>query len=172
VSCSQSAGSCGMPWAMPCGVVYIHGWQLQAGRYQHLLRPECPWWCVGCAGKRIKCSRLDGPGVLLLGDAAHAVTPVSGPCRVCCFRTGPLVHAAADVASPADHAVSPAAHCAHTAYQRYAARRTSTRLTDTLLMYVCCQVFGQGANSALESCKVLGQVLQEAGGDVSRVPQM
>lgn len=32
-------------------------------------------WCA--AGKRIKCSRLDGPGILLLGDAAHAVTPVS-----------------------------------------------------------------------------------------------
>lgn len=41
----------------------------------------------------------------------------------------------------------------------------------------CCvlcllQVFGQGANSALESCKVLGQVLQEAGGDLDQVPQM
>jgi len=34
--------------------------------------------CVCCAaGKRIKCSRLDGPGIMLLGDAAHAVTPVS-----------------------------------------------------------------------------------------------
>lgn len=30
---------------------------------------------------------------------------------------------------------------------------------------------GQGANSALESCKVLGQVLQEAGGNVAEVPQ-
>jgi ubiquitin carboxyl-terminal hydrolase 48 len=30
------------------------------------------------AGKRVRCSRLDGPGVLLLGDAAHAVTPVFG----------------------------------------------------------------------------------------------
>jgi 2-polyprenyl-6-methoxyphenol hydroxylase-like FAD-dependent oxidoreductase len=30
---------------------------------------------------------------------------------------------------------------------------------------------GQGANSALESCKVLGSVLAEAGGDVSQVPQ-
>uniref|UniRef100_A0A383WAT6 FAD-binding domain-containing protein n=1 Tax=Tetradesmus obliquus TaxID=3088 RepID=A0A383WAT6_TETOB len=60
------------------------------------------------AGKRVRCSRLDGPGVLLLGDAAHAVTPV----------------------------------------------------------------FGQGANSALESCKVLGSVLAEAGGDASRVPQL
>eukprot|EP00878_Enallax_costatus_P016055 GHUV01016834.1.p1 GENE.GHUV01016834.1~~GHUV01016834.1.p1 ORF type:complete len:473 (+),score=145.50 GHUV01016834.1:831-2249(+) len=58
------------------------------------------------AGKRIRCSRLDGPGVLLLGDAAHAVTPV----------------------------------------------------------------FGQGANSALESCKVLGEVLQEAGGNLDKVP--
>jgi hypothetical protein len=29
----------------------------------------------------------------------------------------------------------------------------------------------QGANSALESCKVLGQVLQEADGDVDQVPQ-
>ncbi|KAF8072714.1 kmo [Scenedesmus sp. PABB004] len=58
------------------------------------------------AGKRIRCSRLDGPGVLLLGDAAHAVTPV----------------------------------------------------------------FGQGANSALESCKVLGQVLAEAGGKLDEVP--
>jgi hypothetical protein len=39
---------------------------------------------------------------------------------------------------------------------------------------VCCvsQVFGQGCNSALESCKVLGQVLQEAGGDLDKVPQM
>lgn len=31
---------------------------------------------------------------------------------------------------------------------------------------------GQGANSALESCKVLGSVLAEAGGDASRVPQL
>jgi 2-polyprenyl-6-methoxyphenol hydroxylase-like FAD-dependent oxidoreductase len=30
---------------------------------------------------------------------------------------------------------------------------------------------GQGANSALESCKVLGSVLAEAGGDVGQVPQ-
>jgi len=30
------------------------------------------------AGKRIKCSALNGPGVVLLGDAAHAVTPVFG----------------------------------------------------------------------------------------------
>lgn len=58
------------------------------------------------AGKRIKCSRLDGPGIMLLGDAAHAVTPV----------------------------------------------------------------FGQGANSSLESAKVLGDVLVEAGGDVQQVP--
>lgn len=39
------------------------------------------------------------------------------------------------------------------------------------LLFVLAQVFGQGANSALESCKVLGQVLQEAGGDVEKVPQ-
>jgi 2-polyprenyl-6-methoxyphenol hydroxylase-like FAD-dependent oxidoreductase len=61
---------------------------------------------VWLSGKRVKCSRLDGPRVLLLGDAAHAVTPV----------------------------------------------------------------FGQGANSALESCKVLGQVLQQAGGNLDEVP--
>eukprot|EP00879_Flechtneria_rotunda_P010233 GHRR01010699.1.p1 GENE.GHRR01010699.1~~GHRR01010699.1.p1 ORF type:complete len:574 (+),score=201.61 GHRR01010699.1:88-1722(+) len=59
------------------------------------------------AGKRIRCSRLDGPSILLLGDAAHAVTPV----------------------------------------------------------------FGQGANSALESCEVLGSVLQQAGGQLDKVPQ-
>lgn len=38
---------------------------------------------------------------------------------------------------------------------------------------VCCcqhQVFGQGANSSLESAKVLGDVLVEAGGDVEQVP--
>lgn len=70
--------------------------------------------CIECpvhglpAGKRIRCSRLDGPGVLLLGDAAHAVTPV----------------------------------------------------------------FGQGANSALESCKVLGDVLQQAAGQLDEVPAM
>ncbi len=27
---------------------------------------------------RVWCSKLTGPGVLLLGDAAHAVTPVGG----------------------------------------------------------------------------------------------
>jgi kynurenine 3-monooxygenase len=58
------------------------------------------------AGKRIKCSQLHGPGVLLLGDAAHAVTPV----------------------------------------------------------------FGQGANSALESCKVLGAALGAAAGDLDALP--
>lgn len=31
-------------------------------------------------------------------------------------------------------------------------------------------VFGQGANSALESCKVLGEVLQQAGGHLQQVP--
>lgn len=30
------------------------------------------------AGKRIKCSQLHAPGILMLGDAAHAVTPVFG----------------------------------------------------------------------------------------------
>jgi kynurenine 3-monooxygenase len=32
-------------------------------------------------------------------------------------------------------------------------------------------VFGQGANSALESCRVLGAVLQTANGDVDAVPE-
>lgn len=58
------------------------------------------------AGKRTKCSRLDGPSCVLIGDAAHSVTPV----------------------------------------------------------------FGQGANSALESCLVLDRVLEGAGGDVAAVP--
>lgn len=50
------------------------------------------------AGKRIRCSQLGAPGVVLAGDAAHAVTPV----------------------------------------------------------------FGQGANSSLESARVLGLALEEA----------
>ncbi|GAX76027.1 hypothetical protein CEUSTIGMA_g3470.t1 [Chlamydomonas eustigma] len=58
------------------------------------------------AGKRIRCSQLGAPGVVLLGDAAHAVTPV----------------------------------------------------------------FGQGANSSLESGQVLGQALKEANGDLESVP--
>lgn len=32
----------------------------------------------GSMQRRVWCSRLTGPGVLLLGDAAHAVTPVGG----------------------------------------------------------------------------------------------
>eukprot|EP00882_Tetradesmus_deserticola_P014896 GHRQ01015851.1.p1 GENE.GHRQ01015851.1~~GHRQ01015851.1.p1 ORF type:complete len:105 (+),score=32.68 GHRQ01015851.1:1606-1920(+) len=37
----------------------------------------------------------------------------------------------------------------------------------------CCMLHaaGQGANSALESCKVLSAVLAQAAGDVSQVPQ-
>ncbi len=58
------------------------------------------------AGKRVKCSQLHGPNAVLLGDAAHAVTPV----------------------------------------------------------------FGQGANSALESCKVLGDALAAAAGDLTALP--
>lgn len=27
---------------------------------------------------RVRCSELHGPGVILLGDAAHAVTPIGG----------------------------------------------------------------------------------------------
>lgn len=34
------------------------------------------------AGKRIKVSSLGAPGVVLLGDAAHAVTPVFGQVRI------------------------------------------------------------------------------------------
>lgn len=33
-------------------------------------------------GKRTKCSRLDGPSCVLIGDAAHSVTPVFGQVRV------------------------------------------------------------------------------------------
>ncbi|KAL6759374.1 monooxygenase [Haematococcus lacustris] len=58
------------------------------------------------AGKRVKCSQLHGPGIILLGDAGHAVSPV----------------------------------------------------------------FGQGANSALESGLVLDDVLQACKGDASAVP--
>jgi len=58
------------------------------------------------AGKRVRCSRLSAPSVVLLGDAAHAVTPV----------------------------------------------------------------FGQGANSSLESAKVLGHALRAAAGDLKAVP--
>lgn len=32
----------------------------------------------GLSLHRVWCSKLTGPGVLLLGDAAHAVTPVGG----------------------------------------------------------------------------------------------
>ncbi|KAG1675257.1 hypothetical protein FOA52_016288 [Chlamydomonas sp. UWO 241] len=58
------------------------------------------------AGKRIRCSTLAAPSALLLGDAAHAVTPV----------------------------------------------------------------FGQGANSSLESCRVLGDALKESAGNVDALP--
>ncbi len=72
--------------------------------------PTPPWLCPSTpmpqvataaaspAGKRIRCSQLGAPGVVLAGDAAHAVTPV----------------------------------------------------------------FGQGANSSLESARVLGLALEEA----------
>ncbi|KXZ44087.1 hypothetical protein GPECTOR_74g701 [Gonium pectorale] len=59
------------------------------------------------AGKRVRVSHLHGPATVLLGDAAHAVTPV----------------------------------------------------------------FGQGANSALESCLVLDGALTAARGDLAKVPQ-
>ncbi|GLC46748.1 hypothetical protein PLESTF_000431900 [Pleodorina starrii] len=59
------------------------------------------------AGKRVRVSHMYGPGCVLLGDAAHAVTPV----------------------------------------------------------------FGQGANSALESCLVLNKALTECRGDLDAVPQ-
>ena len=52
--------------------------------------------------RRVRCSQLHGPGTVLLGDAAHAVTPIGG----------------------------------------------------------------QGCNSALEDCKVLGQVLEQTGEDL------
>ncbi|KAG2495591.1 hypothetical protein HYH03_006191 [Edaphochlamys debaryana] len=58
------------------------------------------------AGKRVRVSHMYGPSCVLLGDAAHAVTPV----------------------------------------------------------------FGQGANSALESCLVLNKCLTEAQGDLAKVP--
>lgn len=58
------------------------------------------------AGKRIRCSQLGAPNVLMVGDAAHAVTPV----------------------------------------------------------------FGQGANSSLESAAVLGSALRACQGDLSAVP--
>ena len=60
------------------------------------------------AGKRIRCSQLGAPGILLLGDAAHAVTPV----------------------------------------------------------------FGQGANSGLESGRVLGEALKASKGSVEAVPEV
>ncbi|GFR39880.1 hypothetical protein Agub_g382 [Astrephomene gubernaculifera] len=59
------------------------------------------------AGKRVRVSRLYGPACVLLGDAAHAVTPV----------------------------------------------------------------FGQGANSALESCLVLNKALTDSRGDLAAVPE-
>ncbi|GIL95578.1 hypothetical protein Vretimale_1533 [Volvox reticuliferus] len=59
------------------------------------------------AGKRVRVSHMYGPGCVLLGDAAHAVTPV----------------------------------------------------------------FGQGANSALESCLVLNKALTDAQGDLDAVPK-
>lgn len=106
-----------VPWYSAAQVAFIY---INASGLRGAICCDTHWFCAdvlhrgGCcslpcssaAGKRIRCSRLDGPGVLLLGDAAHAVTPV----------------------------------------------------------------FGQGANSALESCKVLGEVLQEAQGDLDQVP--
>lgn len=60
------------------------------------------------AGKRIRCSSLSHESVVLVGDAAHAVTPV----------------------------------------------------------------FGQGANSSLESCRCLGEALDRSKGDVSKIPEV
>ncbi|KIY98661.1 monooxygenase [Monoraphidium neglectum] len=68
--------------------------------------PPAFWRWAGLQRKRTKCSRLDAPSCLIIGDAAHSVTPV----------------------------------------------------------------FGQGANSALESCLVLDGVLAAADGDPAAVP--
>lgn len=64
-------------WTQAAGQMFTHlrCWRSAAGAHNHFANVHTP-------GKRTKCSRLDAPGCLLIGDAAHSVTPVFGQVRL------------------------------------------------------------------------------------------
>jgi hypothetical protein len=141
-------------------------------------------------GKRTKCSTLDGPSCILIGDAAHSVTPVFGQARArarALSLLAPVGRLARWRAQEPRTAGAPAgvrtpSHLKGTlrAHTQQTRDRTGTRTRATTNHATralpnprarpSTQPPTQGANSALESCLVLDGVLASAAGDTASVP--